>query len=83
MGGYATPQIRDAVLRSGERGLAQQAGEQTRAGQYDVNQQNMGNRLALAGLTRGTDTTGTSTSTGKVTQKDPWGTGLEVAKISL
>ena len=65
------------MLRSGNRDLAQQAGEQTREGIYGANQQ----RLALAGLTRGTDTTGTSTAAGKVTQKDPWGTGLEFGRM--
>ncbi len=79
MGGYATPQIRDAVLRSGERGLAQQAGMETRAGQYDVNRQNMAQNLALAGLTRGENQTGTSTGQGKIQQKDPWGAAAGLA----
>ena len=83
MGGYATPQIRDAVLRSGSRELAQQAGQQTREGQYDVNRLNQNRDLALAGLTRGTDTTSSGTSSGKVTEKDPWGTAIKMAGLSL
>jgi hypothetical protein len=70
LGGYATPQIRDAVLRSGNRDLAQQAGEQTREGQFDANRQ----RLALAGLTRGQNTTSSGTASGTIKQSEsPWG----------
>jgi len=83
MGGYATPQIRDAVLRSGQRELAQQAGEQARMGQYDVNRLNQAKNLELAGLTRGVDQTSSGTSTGKVTQKDPWGTAMQIGGLSL
>jgi hypothetical protein len=89
-GGYVTPQIRDAILRSGRRELMQEAGAQTRAGAYDVNRQQGAQNLALAGLTRGQTETGTSTSTstGTVRQsQSPWGTiagiGAGLAPISL
>ena len=81
-GGYVTPQIRDAIRRSGQRDLMQQAGEQTREGAYDVNRQQGAQKLALAGLTRGSTTSGTSTgtSTGKITQSDsPWATVSNIA----
>ena len=86
LGGYATPQIRDAVLRSGGRELAQQAGEQTREGQFDVNRLNQNKDLALAGLTRGVNQTGTSS--GKIVQSEsPWagiaGAAAQAAPLSL
>jgi hypothetical protein len=80
MGGYTTPQIRDAVMRSGQRELAQQAGQQTREGAYDVNRLNQSRNLALAGLTRGEDTSSTGTATGKITQAEsPFKVGAAVA----
>lgn len=91
-GGYTTPQIRDAIMRSGQRELASQAGQQTREGQYDVNRLNQSKDLALAGLTRGTSTTSagsqTGTTSGTVKQSEsPWGTiagmGASLAPISL
>ena len=89
-GGYVTPQIRDAILRSGRRGLMQEAGIQTRAGQYDANRLEGANKLALAGLTRGSTSSGTSTGTssGQVTQSEsPWGAvagvGASLAPLSL
>lgn len=84
-GGYVTPAIRDAILRSGQRELMSQAGEQTREGQYDVNRQNQTQKLALAGLTRGTvqDTTNqyARDEKGDVTQKDPFGRTMDVARV--
>lgn len=50
-GGYTTPQMRDAIERSQSRELFQQGGAQMRAGQFDVNQQDYGRNLAVAGLT--------------------------------
>jgi hypothetical protein len=91
-GGYVTGQIKDAILRSGQRDLMQQAGEQTREGQYDVNRLNQTNKLALAGLTRGNTNTQSGsqsgTSSGTVKQSEsPWGTiaqvGASAAPISL
>jgi hypothetical protein len=70
LGGYATPQIRDAVLRSGNRELAQQAGEQSREQAYDANRQ----RLALAGLTKGQVDESSGQMSGKIKQSEsPWG----------
>lgn len=43
--------MRDAIERSQSRELFQQGGAQMRAGQYDVNQQDYGRNLAVAGLT--------------------------------
>lgn len=51
-GGYVTPQIRDAIQRGERRELFQQAGQQQREGQFDVNRLNQSKNLALAGLTR-------------------------------
>ena len=89
-GGYVTPQIRDAVMRSGQRELMQQAGEQAREGQFDVNRLNQSKDLALAGLTRGEDTTNQQdySNQGKVVQsQSPWGTiagiGAQFGQLSL
>ena len=87
-GGYVTPQIRDAIMRSGQRELMQQAGEQTREGAFDVNRLNQSRDLALAGLTRGQNQSYSSQGQGKVTQSDsPFGTaaaiGGQLAPLSL
>jgi hypothetical protein len=80
MGGATTGQIRDAVLRSGNRELAQQAGEQMRAGQYDVNRLNQSKDLALAGLTRGQNEDYSGQAQGKIVQSDsPLKTAAAVA----
>ena len=63
-----TPAIKDAIRRSGQRELMSQAGEQTREGAYDVNRLNQNKNLALAGLTRGTDTSYSSSGQSKVGQ---------------
>lgn len=81
MGGYTTPQIRDAIRRSGQRELMQMGGEQAREGQSDVNRLNQSRNLALAGLTQGrlVNTGSTSSGTGTVTQgTNPFGTALQV-----
>lgn len=88
MGGYTTPQIRDAVLRSGQRELMQQAGQQTREGAYDVNRLNQARDLALAGLTRGAQQSYSAQGQGTVTQsQSPWATiatvGAQAAPLSL
>ncbi len=64
LGGYATPAMRDAIQRSGNRQLNQDESQAFRAGAYDVNQQKAGQLGTLAGLTRGTNSTGTSSGTG-------------------
>jgi hypothetical protein len=91
-GGYTTPQMKDAILRAGRRDLMQQAGEQTREGQYDVNRINQSKNLALAGLTApqlvqtGSSSTGSGTGTIKQSES-PWGTlasvGASAAPLSL
>lgn len=87
MGGYTTPQIRDAIRRSGSRELLQIGGQQTREGAFDANRLNQSKNLALAGMTAprlvntGSTQTGTqsSTGTGTVTQgTNPLGTALQV-----
>ncbi len=88
-GGYVTPQIRDAIMRSGQRELAQQAGQQTREGQFDVNRQEQAKKLALADMTRPILTQTGSTSQGTQTtqqSQSPWATiasGAQGAKLSL
>lgn len=79
-------------MRSGQRGLMQEAGAETRASQYDVNRQNMQKNLALAGLTRGSVGTSSGTQSGTtsgtvVQNQNPFGTiagiGTSLAPISL
>ena len=81
-GGYVTPQIKDAILRSGRRELFQQAGEQAREGQFDVNRLNQSKNLALAGLTRPILTQRGSTTSGEgtvVQSESPWKTVANTA----
>lgn len=67
-------------MRSGQRDLMSQAGQQTREGAYDVNRQNMSKNLALAGLTKGTNETMSSEGKGTVTQSEsPWKTAAGIA----
>lgn len=93
-GGYVTPQIRDAITRSGRRDLMQQAGQQTREGQFDVNKLNYAKNAAVAGMTApvltqtGSSSSGSSTGSGTVRQSEsPWGTvasiGTSLAPLSL
>jgi len=82
LGGYATPAMRDAVLRSNERELAQSAGQEFREGQFDVNRMDLGRLSGLAELTAprtvqsNETSTGTSTSTnrgtGSISQSPSW-----------
>lgn len=90
MGGYTTPQIRDAILRGERRELGQQAGQQAREGAYDVNRLNQSRNLAMASLTKPilTQTGSTSSGTGTIKQSEsPWATiaqiGAQAAPISL
>ena len=50
LGGFSTPQRDEAIRRAGERTIDEQAGMETRAGQYDVNQSRMGQLGSLATL---------------------------------
>jgi hypothetical protein len=50
-GGYTTPQIQDARRMSANREIDEQAAMAGRAGQFDVNNLNMGKMQYLAGLT--------------------------------
>lgn len=51
LGGYSTPQRDEAIRRSASRDIDMQAGMESRAGQYDVNNQTYGKNAYLAGLT--------------------------------
>lgn len=67
IGGYYSANTRDAIQRSGDRSIDQQASQASRLGQYDVNLQRMGQLNSLAALTRGTQSSGTSSGTGSGT----------------
>lgn len=69
LGGYATPAMRDAIMRSQERELMQMGGQQFREGQHDVNQLDYGRNALLAGLTQPTTSTGTSQQSGTSSQQ--------------
>ena len=82
LGGYATPAMKDAIMRSNERELLQQAGQEFREGQSDVNRMDLGRLSGLAELTAprtvtsNETQTGTSMSTnqgtGQITQTPSW-----------
>jgi hypothetical protein len=74
LGGYSTPQRDEAIRRSQSRGIDEQAGMESRAGAYDVNQQRGGQLSTLAALTAprlvqsgssGTSSGTSNTSTGQ------------------
>lgn len=67
LGGYSTPQRDEAIRRSASRGIDEQAGIESRAGAYDVNQQRAGQLGSLAALTspRLTQTGSSGTSSGQ------------------
>jgi len=73
MGGYVTPQMRDAQLRTGMRNLNQDEAQAFRQGYADVNSQRGTQLGALAALTRpqlvqtGSSGTASGTSTGNST----------------
>lgn len=77
-------------MRSERRELGQQAGQQAREGQFDVNRLNQSKNLAMASLTRPilTQTGSSSSGTGTVKQSEsPWATiaqvGAQAAPLSL
>lgn len=71
-GGYTTPQIRDAQLHAGNRDIDQQASMATRAGQYDVNNQNYQKNAYLAALTAPPLVQSGSSGTQSQTYKTPF-----------
>lgn len=85
LGGYTTPQMRDAIQRTQERELLQEGGAQFRAGQYDVNNQQFGQKAAVAGMTapRMVQKTSSGTSSGKATTSEPWYNGLVQGGASM
>jgi hypothetical protein len=81
LGGYTTPAMRDAALRSGNRQIDQDASQAFRVGQQDVNQQRGGQLGTLAGMTAprlvqtGGSGTGSSSGSGNsttTTSSSPW-----------
>ena len=93
LGGYFTPGMRAAIERGQERELMQEGGAQTRAGMYDVNNQNYARNLAVAGMTAPrltqTGASGTSSGTssgtmsGTSTTSEPWYNGLVQGGASI
>lgn len=85
LGGYQTAQMTDALQRSGERQLNQDQAQAFRGGQYDVNNQRLGQLGTLASLTAprltqtGSTNSGTSTDTSSGTASGTSsGTGTNV-----
>lgn len=70
LGADYSPEVRDAMLRSGNERLGQQEAEAYRGGQFDVNRLNFMRDSSLAGMTAPVlaQTGGTSSGTGTVTQ---------------
>lgn len=87
LGGNYSATMQDAIKRSGNREIDQDASQAFRAGQYDVNQQRGGQLGALAGLTAprivqtGSSGTGTSSGTSNTTMgNNLFGDALSVAQ---
>jgi hypothetical protein len=69
LGGYATPGMRDAIMRGEERELLQMGSQAMREGQHDVNQMDYSRNALLAGLTQPTTQTGTTNQSGTSSQQ--------------
>lgn len=74
IGGYYSPNTREAIQRSGDRQIDQDASMASRSGQYDINNQRMSQLASLAGLTAphivqsGSSGSGTMSGTGTQVQ---------------
>lgn len=80
------------MMRSGSREIMQKSGEETRAGQYDVNRLNFGRDAAVAGMSQPvltqTGSTNQGQSSGTTTQStSPYGSilsaGASLAPLSM
>lgn len=96
LGGYTTPSMRDAIMRTGRRRIDQDESQANREGSFDLNRLNYARDAAVAGMTSpvltqtGSTSSGTGTQTGNSTttqSQSPWGTiasiGASVAPLSL
>lgn len=88
LGGYSTPQRDEAIRRSMGRDIDQQAAMESRAGQFDVNQQRGGQLGSLAALMAPrlvqTSSSGTSnTAVGKNLFGDLLDVGFGAANMAL
>jgi hypothetical protein len=68
LGGYATPAMKDAIMRTNERQLLESGSQAMREGQQDVNQMDYSRNALLAGLTQPTTQTGQSNQSGTSSQ---------------
>lgn len=68
-GGYTNPQIRDAQIRAGQRGLAQDESQALREENVGLQGMRLGQKISVAGMTtpRVVQTGGTSSGTGTST----------------
>jgi hypothetical protein len=77
LGGFSTPQMRDAQMRTGLRNLNQDEAQAFRQGNYDVNNQRSTQLGALSALTRPelvqTGSSGSGSMTGQNTTKESGG----------
>lgn len=82
MGANYSPEVRDAMLRSGSERLGQQEAQAYRGGQYDANKLGFARDSAVAGMSAPTltQTGGTSTGSGTITQsQSPVSLGISAA----
>lgn len=70
LGADYSPEVRDAIMRSGEENLGRDEANANRSGQFDVNRLNYSRDATVAGMSAPqlVQTGGTSTGTGTVTQ---------------
>lgn len=69
LGGFATPAMRDAQMRTQERSLLESGSQAMREGQHDVNQMDYSRNALLAGLTQPTTQTGSTNQSGTSSQQ--------------
>jgi len=79
LGGFVTPLMKDKLLREGNRDIDQSAGQETRVGQYDVNQLRQGQLGSLAALMSPRIVqSGSSGTSNNSTGQNAWGNAIDL-----
>lgn len=78
MGADYSPEVRDAIIRTGDENLGRDEANAYRSGQFDVDKLNYSRDATVAGMSAPTlvQTGGTSTGSGTVSQSPSIASGL-------
>jgi hypothetical protein len=87
LGANYSPEVRDAIIRSGEERLGRDEAEAYRGGQYDANRLGYSRDVTVAGMSQPqlvqTGGTTSGTSSGTVQQNPAWGPGVLSAATGI